>query len=200
MQPHRADAFSRSRLLDPRVRDVVTTLLGEEAAAAQSMYYFKPPGARGQAMHQDNFYLAVKPGSCLAAWTAIDPSTPENGGLFVVPETQDLDVQCPERADQNESYFRDLVRPPPGKKAVPVALNPGDTLFFNGSVIHGSGPNRSADTWRRSFICHYVPRSAEYVSAGYFPLLDFAGCEVPFKKNADGGPCGDGWRPSSYGA
>ena len=28
-------------------------------------------------------------------------------------------------------------------KAVPVNLDPGDVLFFNGNIIHGSGPNRS---------------------------------------------------------
>ncbi len=200
MQPHRYDAVSRHNLLHPRVGVILKELLGEEPIAAQSMFYFKPPGARGQAFHQDNFYLAVKPGSCIAAWTAIDPSIPENGGLFVVPQTADLEVQCPERASEKESYFRDLVKPPPGKKPIPARLNPGDTLFFNGSVIHGSGPNRSASQWRRSFICHYVPRSTESVSKGYFPLLDFEGREVPYKVNTDGGPCGDGWRPSSYAA
>ncbi len=200
MQPHRYDALAKEKLLHPRVQAILQVLLGEEPVAAQSMYYFKPPGARGQAFHQDNFYLDVQPGSCIAAWTAIDPSTTKNGGLFIVPQTAALEVQCPEQANEQDSYFRDLVKPPPGKKAVPASLNPGDTLFFNGSVIHGSGPNRSPDQWRRSFICHYVPRSTESVAEGYFPLLDFDGREVPFKRSTGGGPCGDGWRPSSYAA
>ena len=35
-------------------------------------------------------------------------------------------------------------------------MEPGDTLFFDGKTIHGSDANRTADRWRRSFICHYV--------------------------------------------
>ena len=44
-------------------------------------------------------------------------------------------------------------------KAQLVPMKAGDTLFFNGSLIHGSGPNRSKDRFRRSFICHYVSQS-----------------------------------------
>jgi hypothetical protein len=40
---------------------------GSEAYAAQSMYYYKPPGAKGQGMHQDNFYLLASPATCIAA-------------------------------------------------------------------------------------------------------------------------------------
>ena len=200
MHPHRYNDLAKSKMLHPRARQVLTELFGGEPAAAQSMYYFKPPGSRGQALHQDNFYLAVKPGTCIAAWTAIDPSTPENGGLFIVPETGDLDIVCPEKADERESAFTHLVKPPPGKKAVGLELAPGDTLFFNGSVIHGSPPNRSTTLWRRSFICHYVPRSAAYVAKGYFPLLDFTGAVVEFQPNADGGPCGKEFEPARYGS
>ena len=67
------------------------------------MYYFKPPGARGQALHQDNFYLKVEPGNCIATWTAIDPADEENGGMLIVPKTQNFDIVCPEEADSNES-------------------------------------------------------------------------------------------------
>ena len=48
---------------------------------------FKPPGARGQAFHQDNYYLLVQPYTCVAAWLAVDRSWPENGGLQVCPGT-----------------------------------------------------------------------------------------------------------------
>jgi len=54
-------------LLDDRLEDVLTDLFGEEPLAAQSMLYFKPPGAKGQALHQVNFYLKVEPGICIAA-------------------------------------------------------------------------------------------------------------------------------------
>lgn len=192
MQPHRWNEMSKRYLLDARVRDILAALLEEEPIGAQTMYYFKPPGAKGQALHQDNFYLHVKPNTCMAAWTAIDPCTPENGCLYVVPETHNEAVVCPETADPSESFTTHLVRIPGNRKAMPVEMQPGDVLFFNGSLIHGSPPNRSTTIWRRSFISHYIPKSSIQVAKHYKPLLDFNGNDVSEKvpNSTDGGPCG----------
>lgn len=193
MHPHRFDALAKKYMLHPSVINSLRELMEEEALAAQSMYYFKPPGARGQALHQDNFYLAVDPGTCMAAWTAIDRIDSENGGLYVVPKTAELDLICPEEADQNVSFSKHLVKPPAGMKAVETKMEPGDTLFFNGSLLHGSGPNRSKERFRRSFICHYVPASAKRISHFYLPLLNALGGDVMIEPNTTGGPCGQGW-------
>jgi ectoine hydroxylase-related dioxygenase (phytanoyl-CoA dioxygenase family) len=192
MQPHRWDEMSKRYLLDERVHDVLTSLLGEEPVAAQTMFYFKPPGAKGQALHQDNFYLHVKPRTDMAAWTAIDSCTIENGCLYVVPGTHHEGIVCPETADPKESFTTHLVRIPGNKKAIPVEMEPGDVLFFNGSLIHGSPPNRSATQWRRAFISHYVPKASIQVSSAYKPLLDFDGNDVSetITSSTDGGPCG----------
>ncbi|NQU12371.1 phytanoyl-CoA dioxygenase family protein [bacterium] len=199
MMPHRFDSLARQCLLHPAVGTILRELLGEEPIAAQSMFYFKPPGARGQALHQDNFYLSVKPGTCLAAWTAVDPANQVNGGLYVVPQTQAAEIICPETADVTESFTKEMVRVPRGCQAIPLSLQPGDTLFFNGNLIHGSAPNRSEAQWRRAFICHYIPRSAQYVSKWYFPLIDFQGRQVTFTPNAEGGPCGAEFEAPVYG-
>jgi len=42
---------------NPNARRWLEELFGKPALGAQTMYYFKPPGRRGQGMHQDNFYL-----------------------------------------------------------------------------------------------------------------------------------------------
>ena len=57
-------------------------------------------------------------------------------------------------------------------------------------MIHGSEPNVTRDRFRRSFICHYVPRSTESVSAWYSELLAFNGEVVPCRVDDEGGPCG----------
>ena len=59
---HRWDEISLRWLLDARINTCITSFLGREPYAAQTMLYFKPAGARGQALHQDNFYLRVHPG------------------------------------------------------------------------------------------------------------------------------------------
>ncbi|MEI6083075.1 MAG: phytanoyl-CoA dioxygenase family protein [Verrucomicrobiota bacterium] len=202
MHPHRWDetGLAKRYLLHPRVHDILAALYNDEPIATQSMFYFKPPGARGQALHQDNFYLQVNPGTCIAAWTAIDRAMPDNGGLYVVPGTQDMEIVCPEQADPNESFVTHLVRAPAGKKAIAVELNPGDTLFFNGSIVHGSPPNRSKTDWRRAFICHYMPKRSEHISKFYAPLLDFSGNVVEYAAAAGGGPCGQEFAGAEYGS
>lgn len=189
MHPHEISALARRVLLDGRVREVLETLLGEEVLAAQSMYYFKPPGARGQALHQDNFYLRVEPGTCVAAWLACDEIDRGNGGLEVVPGTHRMEVFCPEVADAEVSFAREYVPPPPGLAPVPVDMAPGDVLFFNGSLVHGSPPNRSADRFRRSFIGHYVGRSAERIGR-YYRTMSMSGARVPLGESEGAGPCG----------
>ncbi|MEV5608283.1 phytanoyl-CoA dioxygenase family protein [Streptomyces sp. NPDC052225] len=190
MHPHRFDPLARGVLLDARLRGVLRALLGEEPLAAQSMFYFKPPGARGQALHQDNFYLRVEPGTCVAAWLACEPIDRDNGGLEVVPGTHRMDLFCPEEADPEVSFAREYVPPPPGLAPVPVDLSPGDVLFFNGSLVHGSGPNRTADRFRRSFICHYVGESARSIGRFYDALTMDDGTAVELAESAGAGPCG----------
>lgn len=190
MHPHRFNATARKYMLHEPVFQVLRQLFGEEALAAQSMYYYKPPGARGQALHQDNFYLMAQPGNCIAAWTAIDSADEENGGMLVVPKTNTYDLVCPELADAKESFTSHYVKPPEGTKPVPVRMERGDVLFFNGNLIHGSYRNQSKDRFRRAFICHYVNASVVRIGDHYRPLYRADGTEVDLDGNPEGSPCG----------
>lgn len=190
MQPHRWDEASMGYMLDARLESCLRDLFEEEVLAAQSMLYFKPPGARGQALHQDNFYLRVSPGTCIAAWLSLDDADEENGGMFVVPGSHVTGVQCPHPADLTKSFTIDEVNVPAGMQPVPVNLKSGDVMFFNGSVIHGSSPNTSAERFRRAFICHYVGASTIEMSHWYYPLHTFAGEPISRGDNPGGGPCG----------
>jgi hypothetical protein len=187
---HRFDQFSLEWLLDERMRDWTTALLGIEPFAAQTMFYFKPPGARGQALHQDQSPLKVHPGTCLAAWMAVDDCDEENGCLQIVPRTQSLPRLCPIEADLSQSFSANTVPIPPGSQPEPVYMKAGDVVFFNGQVIHGSFPNRSETRFRRALIAHYIVGEAEKVAQFYHPILNFAGEEVDLMVNQNGGPCG----------
>ncbi len=190
VHPHRFDRFSLDWLLDDRLREWTTALLGRQPFAAQTMFYFKPPGARGQALHQDQHALRARPGTCLAAWMAVDDCDEENGCLQIVPGTQDLPELCMIDADLSQSFSSRTVPLPPGSRPQPVIMKAGDVLFFNGQVIHGSYPNRSLSRFRRALIAHYVVGEAERVAEFYHPLLTFDGDEVDLLASAEGGPCG----------
>ena len=185
--------LSMRYMLHPRLAPVLGALLDAEPVAVQSMFYFKPPHARGQALHQDNYYLRVSPGTCVAAWVAIDDADEENGGMQCVRNTQDLPIGCPEQSDLSESFTTEHVTPPAGTQAELVPLNAGDVLFFNGNVIHGSGPNRSATRFRRAFICHYVPLGTTQLSHWYSTPYRFSGEPLTIPVATGGGPCGTAW-------
>jgi phytanoyl-CoA hydroxylase len=194
MHPHKhldkpVGPLAMRYMLDARIRAILTRLMGEEPLAVQSMFYFKPPGSRGQDFHQDNFYLRVKPGTCMAAWIALDDCDEKNGAMSCVPRTASMEIQCPQRADPKHSFTAEYVAPPAGSTPQRMLLRAGDVLFFNGQTIHGSGPNRSSTRFRRSLICHYVPRSTSQMSHWY-KAYSFDAAPVPIAVNQDGGPCG----------
>ncbi len=187
---HRWDGISLNFLLDERIQRCMVALLGEDPYAVQTMFYFKPPGARGQALHQDQAPLRVQPGTCMAAWMAIDRCDEENGCLQLVPGTQDLPLLCPVEADTELSFTNKQVPLSEGMTPVAAVMDPGDVLFFNGQVIHGSLPNRSEDRFRRSLIGHYIVAEAEKVGEFYHPVLNFDGSEANLGATKGSEPCG----------
>jgi ectoine hydroxylase-related dioxygenase (phytanoyl-CoA dioxygenase family) len=186
----RWDEASLRWLLDARLRDVLTLLLGREPYAVQTMLYFKPGGARGQALHQDQFYLRVQPGTCIAAWMALDPCDEANGCMRVVPGSHTWPILCPTKADTSQSFTDVTVPLPEGQRVDPVIMDAGDVLFFNGQVVHGSFPNTTPDRFRRALIGHYIAGDAAQVAEFYHPALRMDGTEVSLDASQGGDRCG----------
>ncbi len=187
---HRWDPKSRAWVLDPRLARVIEAATGAPPYAVQTMLYFKPPGARGQALHQDQTYLRAQPGTCIAAWMALDPCDEANGCLQVVPGSHKLPLLCPQHADTTQSFTDVTVPVPSGMAPVPVLMAPGDVLVFHGLLIHGSYPNTTTDRFRRALIGHYLTGDAEKVAPFYHPILRMDGSVVELGESPDGGPCG----------
>lgn len=187
---HRWDDISLHWMLDERLNRCMTALLGLEPYAVQTMLYFKPPGARGQALHQDQYYLRVQPGTCLAAWMPLDPCDEENGCMQVVPGSHTWPLLCTTAADTTQSFTDVTVPIPAGTPIKPVVMQPGDVFFFNGQLIHGSFPNISQNRFRRSLIGHYLVGEAEKVAKYYHPVLRMDGSEVTLGVSERGGACG----------
>lgn len=187
---HRWDDLSLRWMLDGRLNEWMTGLLGASPYAVQTMLYFKPAGGRGQALHQDQYYLKVQPGTCIAAWMALDDCDVENGCLQVVPGTQNLPILCTVQADTTQSFTDVTVPIPDGMQAEPVLMKAGDVLFFNGQLIHGSFPNTSSDRFRRSLIGHYIVGEAEQVAKFYHPVLRMDGAPVALGVSEGGSECG----------
>lgn len=187
---HRWDPLSLAWVLDPRIAGVLEAATGTSPYAVQTMLYFKPPGARGQALHQDQKYLRAQPGTCVAAWLALDRCDEANGCLQVVPGSHKLPLLCPQRADTTKSFTDVTVPMPAGMAPVPVLMEPGDVLVFHGLLIHGSFPNATPDRFRRSLIGHYLTGNVTHVAPFYHPILRMDGSVVELAESPGGGPCG----------
>lgn len=190
LQMHRWDELSLQWMIDERINACLTGLLGREPYAVQTMVYFKPPGARGQALHQDNFYLRAQPGTCMAAWMALDDCDEANGCMQVVSGSHAWPLLCTEKADTSISFTDVTVPLPPDAQINPIVMQAGDVLFFNGSVVHGSYPNTTEDRFRRALIGHYIAGEAEQVAKFYHPALRMDGTELELGISQGGGTCG----------
>jgi phytanoyl-CoA hydroxylase len=203
MHPHRYSERAKAWALHPRVMAVLATLLGRDPLLAQTMYYFKPPGAKGQGMHQDNFYLLAAPATCIAAWTAIDAAHPRQWLPLRGARLESQGHLLPHRRQRGPwlSYGDSHIKPfPRDAKPIPVEVPRGSTMFFGGNLIHGSGPNRTKDRSRRTFIGHYIDEASDQVAKFYHPVLDRQGNAVTrVQAPAEGGgPCGDGWQGATH--
>lgn len=148
------DERSKAWVHDARLKKIVGELIGQPPRLIQTMLYFKPPGGRGQSLHQDNLYLRTTP--LMAAWVALDRADAENGAMEMLRGSHLLGLLPYTEADTDLSVTEIESVLPPYLERVRVDLDPGDAVFFGGLTIHGSPPNRSQDRFRRAFICHYA--------------------------------------------
>ncbi|XP_063373308.1 serpin B6-like [Cydia amplana] len=144
----------------PRLLHVVSQLIGADMSVMHSMLINKPPGTSRHPPHQDLFYFPFRPVEwIMAAWTAIDDVTVENGCLYVVPGSH-LENKLHDHGtvpNSNRLYhgILDEAGTAPEQKRVCLEMSPGDTVFFHPLLVHGSGPNVSK-RYRKAITAHYA--------------------------------------------
>jgi phytanoyl-CoA hydroxylase len=154
----------------PRLVDLVAALLGPDVAAIHTMLINKPPGVDGRhPLHQDLLYFPFRPAAAIvAAWTALDACTRENGCLVAVPGTHRGELLAHENPDWehlNTGYFG-ATGVGAGAERVHLEMAPGDTVFFHPLLLHGSGRNRS-DAPRPSISAHYASPACRFLADGH---------------------------------
>lgn len=121
---------------------------------------------------------------------ALDPCTESNGCMQVIPGSHRWPLLCTKTADISKSFTDVTVPVPDDAEPVSVFMEPGDVLFFNGSLVHGSYPNTTADQFRRSLIAHYVAGEAEQATRHLNLLYRMDGTTFDITDSPGGGPCG----------
>ena len=164
--PHKLSAAAERALHAPKVVDALTSVIGPNVKAMQSMLFIKSEGKPGQAWHQDEFFIQTRDRSLTATWIALDDATIENGCLWVLPGSHRRGVIYPAR-DQDDPRFDCTTEafdfPYRDSDAVPVEIPAGTALIFNGYLLHRSLQNSGQHGYRRALANHYM--SAESLLA-----------------------------------
>jgi phytanoyl-CoA hydroxylase len=141
--------FFRRVARDDRLLDALEPVLGPNIEFLSDKVVFKAADVDyGSPWHQDWPYW--EGAHKVSVWIALDPSTPENGCLKLLPGSHRQAAQHANvTAPAGEGFG---LRLRPGEvdesQAVAVPAAPGDAVLFHDLTLHASFPNRSGrDRW-----------------------------------------------------
>ncbi len=122
----------------------------------QTMLFAKGPGMPGQAWHQDERFIPTRDRSLIGTWIAVDDATIDNGCLWVIPGSHRHGYLWPVAPHDQPDEFdpSDEAHGFEADAAVPVEVEAGSVVFFNGYLLHRSFRNRT-DNYRRALVNHY---------------------------------------------
>ncbi len=157
--PHKISPVMHQTLAHPAIVSALTRVIGPDVKAMQSMLFTKGEGKPGQAWHQDEFFIPTRDRSLTAAWIALDDATTENGCLWVLPGSHRAGVIYPDREHIDPRFDCSIEAfdfPYSDDDAVPVEVEAGSVLLFNGYLLHRSLPNTARSGFRRALVNHYM--------------------------------------------
>ncbi len=157
--PHKISPVMHDALSHPAVVEVLTSVIGPDVKAMQSMLFIKAAGKPGQAWHQDEDYIPTRDRSLCGAWIALDNATTENGCLWIIPGSHKPGILWDQEWHGDRRFDCALESrgfPYSDEDAIPVEVPVGSVVFFNGYTLHRSLPNTAKSGYRRALVNHYM--------------------------------------------
>ncbi len=156
MLPRRYHPAWQGNVFEQRALSIARQLCGEGMVIDFDQLLAKHP-ERDDAVfgwHQDQAYwIDTDDRRTATCWLAVDASTVDNGCMQFLPGSHREPVRPhrPLHGDRAASHtlVTDLR---PDDVMVPVPIAAGDVTVHNEGVLHGSGGNRTTDSWRRAYI------------------------------------------------
>lgn len=155
-RPQTASEPLRALCANPKLTDRLASILGPDIITFNGLVIFK---SREIGLpfpyHQDMWYFQKNndiPQSC-AIWLAMDDADQGNGCLWVVPESHSGRIydHVEPAGEYNQQEFREVMEAR-DMEEVPVEIKAGSALFFDGRLLHRSGPNLS----NRDRTCYVI--------------------------------------------
>lgn len=166
--PYRAMLTFRSETLrrcinHSELLPMVAQLLGPDVRFWWDQGINKSPGALSYIpWHQDNGYSQGQAPEYLTTWLALDDSTPDNGGLFVIPGSHAAGYREHEPWGTAQYIVPDV----DDTDAVPVNARAGEHIFFSTYLLHQTVGNRTADRQRRAWVMQFGRADARNLVTG----------------------------------
>ena len=168
---HFEERFIWELASNSKILDCIEALIGSHIMLLATHFFCKygdgGTATKFVAWHQDVTYWGLEPPTTMTAWYAIDDSDVENGCMRCIPGSHIAGVrehgksriggnllsinQEVELSDEEE------------KKAVDFILKAGEISLHDGSMIHGSLPNRSKRR-RCGLTLRFIPAHVRQVS------------------------------------
>lgn len=158
----------QGNLYERRAASIAEQLCGPDMRLDYDQLLAKRPGSVDAvfAWHQDLAYWPLTPDTrTVTCWLAIDDATEENGCLQFVPGSHAepaLRRHAPLHRERDKSHTLVAEVDERRDPILPMPIRRGDVLAFRERVLHGSGGNRSAASWRRAYVVAF--RTADTVA------------------------------------
>ena len=168
--------------MEEGVRKILGQILGPDVLLWGSQLFCKP-AAVGMEIpwHQDGAYWPIRPLAYISAWIAIDRVRRENACLKVIPGSH-LNGLKPHQIDSRKNLALDRTVNPEHlnkEEAVDIELDPGELVFFDVYLMHGSNANTSGER-RAGLVYRYMP-STSLFDRGVQDKINKSGHLVSYK-------------------
>ena len=171
------EAFSH----DERLAYIAFAIGLRQPLIYQSMYIFKQPQIGGEVTwHQDAAFFDTDPPSVTGFWFALEDARRDNGCMWAQPGGHRSPLRARFVASNGSARLR-AIDPTPWPTiddAVPLEVEAGTLVVFDGMLPHYSAPNRSPRS-RHAYTLHVVDGTAKYSKDNWLqrsalPLRGFA--------------------------
>ncbi|QYO64768.1 phytanoyl-CoA dioxygenase family protein [Leptolyngbya sp. 7M] len=152
----------------------ISALLGgwRGARIGQDSLWFKPPGGKEVALHQDATYISyIDPPEMVTCWLALDDTSANAGTIEYVRGSHrwGLVTEIGEFHAPAQDYRSTMQRAAQQAgietpEIVQVEIPAGGCVFHHGWMWHGSGKNTCSDKVRRSIGIHTLSADAQFCS------------------------------------
>ena len=167
MQPHRERGVFLNAFRNPQMVAILEQLCGGKVSGLQTVWYYGAPNTPGFNAHQDNYFVEAPSDTFVSAWSPMQDTPPEMGGLvgylgshkFGTLPVQIVNRPGSDSQDPNATIEEVVI--PEGYEGIDLVVPKGAVLFMHQNFIHSSNAN-TTDNCRRALLMTYIRQGSSF--------------------------------------